>query len=112
MTSKALRMSPADTFAGFYNSFHALALLVNRRFAEALLHARAAIAAFPEFPGHYNLLICCCSYLEMTDEAKAYLAHHDRIAPPLTCGGTRQRMEHFAHRDIHVEGLAKAGVPE
>ncbi|MGD9885217.1 MAG: adenylate/guanylate cyclase domain-containing protein, partial [Reyranella sp.] len=62
-TAKALRMSPLDSFSGLYTTIHGLALLGARRFAEALPHLRASVAADAEFAGHYNALISCCGHL-------------------------------------------------
>ena len=84
MTLKARRMSPADSFAGMYSTCCGLALLGARRFAEALPMLRAAIAAFPEFPGHYNALVSCCGHLGLLDEVKQYLAYRNKIGRPLT----------------------------
>ena len=112
MTAKALRMSPADSFAGFYNAFHGLALLGARRFAEALPHLRASIAAFSGYPGLYNTLISCCGHLGLLDEAKSYIAYRNQIGPPLTRSVLRNNLKFFAHCEVFVEGLEKAGVPE
>jgi adenylate cyclase len=111
-TRKARRLSPMDSFAGMYTAFHGLALLGTSRFTEALPHLRASIAAFPEFPGHYNTLISCCGHLGLLNDAQEYLAHRNRIGPPLTLSLMRHNLRAFAHCDIFVEGLAKAGVPE
>jgi adenylate cyclase len=112
MTQKARRMSPTDSFAGVYTSYHGLALLAARRFEEALPLLRASLAALPEFIGHYNTLISCCGHLGLLDEAKAYLEHRNRIGPPLNLALLRKNLGKFAHCEVFVEGLAKAGVPE
>ena len=111
-TGRALRMSPADSFSGFYTATHGLALLGARRFAEALPHLRSAVAAFAEHPGHYNTLISCCGHLGLIDEAHEFIAARNRIGPPLRVSVLRQNLARFAHRDVFVEGLVKAGVPE
>jgi adenylate cyclase len=36
----------------------------------------------------------------------------NRIGPRLRLGVLRENLSRFAHCDIFVEGLAKAGVPE
>ena len=111
-TSKALRMSPADSFAGFYTSIHGLALLAARRFEEALPFLRASVAAFAEYSGHYNTLISCCGHLGLLDEAKTLIAERDRLGPPLRLAMLRENLAGFAHGDVFIEGVAKAGVPE
>ena len=111
-TGRALRMSPTDSFAGLYTSMHGLALLGARRFAEALPFLRASVAAFAEYPGHYNTLISCCGHLGLTEEARAFLEARNRVGPPLRTGVLHRNLDGYAHRDVFVEGLVKAGVPE
>jgi adenylate cyclase len=111
-TRQALRLSPVDSFSGFYASTHALALLGSGRFEEALPHMRAAIATLPDYAGHYNMLISCCGHLGRLDEARAFLAARNRIAAPLRLAPLRPNTGRFAHWDLFLEGLEKAGVPE
>jgi TolB-like protein/Tfp pilus assembly protein PilF len=108
----ALSLSPLDSFSGFYTSIHGLALLAARRFAEALPYLRSSVAAFAEYAGHYNSLISCCGHLGLIDEAKEYIAQRNRIGPPIRVGVLRANLAGYAHRDVFIEGIAKAGVPE
>ena len=112
-TGQALRMSPLDTFSGLYTVFHGLALMAARRFPEALVHLRRSIKAYPDFVGYYSNLISCCGHLGLLEEAQMYLQQRDKIAGfPYSVTMVRQNMSRFAHVDIYVEGLRKAGVPE
>ncbi len=111
-TGQALKLSPVDSFAGFYTTFHGLALLAKRRFAEALPHLRRSIAAFAEYAGHYNTLISCCGHLGLEAEAREYIVARNRVGPPLRLSVLRANLAPFAHRDVFIEGLRKAGVPE
>lgn len=111
-TGRALRMSPTDTFAGIYTSVHGLALLAAGRFAEALPVLRASVAAFNEYPGHYHTLISCCGHLGLIDEATRFIEARNRIGLPLRRSVVHGMLTGFAHRDIFVAGLEKAGVPE
>lgn len=111
-TARALEMSPLDTFSGFYTSVHGLALLAARRFEEALPFLRTSVAAFADYSGHYNSLICCCGHLDLMDEAREFLAVRSRMSPPLRLDMVRRNMGRFAHCEVFVEGLRKAGVPE
>jgi TolB-like protein/Tfp pilus assembly protein PilF len=111
-TEWALRMSPVDSLSGLYTTVHGLALLSARRFEEALPFLRAAVAEFPDYSGHYNTLISCCGHLQLVDEAQELLAARDRIGPPLRLGWVREHLAKFAHCDVFIEGLAKAGVRE
>jgi len=111
-TGKALRMSPLDSFAGIYTAIHGLALLGARRFEEALPFLRSSVAAFVEYAGHYNTLISCCGHLGLMEEAHEFIAVRNKIGPPLRLGVLRRNLGKFAHCDVFIEGLRKAGVPE
>lgn len=111
-TARALRLSPVDSFSGFYTSIHGLALLGAKRFADALPFLRASVAAFAEYSGHYNSLISCCGHLGLLDEAREFVAVRNRIGPPLGLRVLRRNLGRFAHCEVFVEGLRKAGVPE
>jgi adenylate cyclase len=111
-TAKALRMSPLDSFAGLYTSIHGLALLAARRFAEALPHLRASVAADAEFAGHYNALISCCGHLGLIEEAVEFTARRNKVGPPLRVSVLRNNLRGFAHCEVFAEGLIKAGIPE
>ncbi len=110
-TSKPLRMSPMDSFAGIYTAVHGLALLGARRFSEALPFLRSS-TAFAGYPGHYNALISCCGNLELMEEAKFFIEARNRVGPPIRVSLLRRNLGGFAHCDVFVEGLVKAGVPE
>jgi adenylate cyclase len=111
-TGQALSLSPLDSFSGLYTTIHGLALLGAQRFEEALPFLRSSVAAFAEYVGHYNTLISCCGHLGLLEEAREYLAVRNRMDPPLRLAVLRENLSRFAHCDIFVEGLAKAGVPE
>jgi adenylate cyclase len=111
-TRQAMRLSPLDHFLGFYLAIHGLALLGAERFAEALPFLRNSVAAFAEYSGHYNTLISCCGHLGLTAEAQEYIATRNRIGPPLRLAVLRKNLERFAHRDVFLTGLEKAGVPD
>jgi adenylate cyclase len=111
-TGQALRLSPLDSFSGFYAAIHGLALLGAERFGDALPHLRAAVAAFAEYPGHYNTLISCCGHLGLMEEAREFIAIRNTIGPSLRLSVLRENLAKFAHCGVFVEGLRKAGVPE
>jgi adenylate cyclase len=110
-TGKSLRMSPMDSFAGIYTGIHGLALLAARRFSDALPFLRSS-AAFAGYLGHYNQLISCCGHLGLIEEAKVFIEARNRVGPPLRASVLRRNLGGFAHCDVFVEGLVKAGVPE
>lgn len=111
-TGLALRLSPMDSFAGIYTAIHGLALLGARRFEEALPHLRASVAGFAEYFGPYNTLISCCGHLGRIEEAQDCIAARNRMGPPIRLGVLRKNLAGFAHGEVFVEGLQKAGVPE
>ncbi len=111
-TGRGLRISPLDSFSGFYTVIHGLALLGARRFEEALPFLRTSVTAFGEYPGHHNTLISCCGHLALLEEAHELVAARNKIGPPLRLGVLRENLRRFAHRDVFIEGLEKAGVPE
>jgi adenylate cyclase len=111
-TGRAMRMSPIESYSGFYTSIHGLALFGAQRFAEALPYLEASVAAFAEHPGHYNTLIACCGHLGRREAARDYIAARNRVGPPVRLGVIRENLKHFAHCEVFVAGLEKAGVPE
>jgi adenylate cyclase len=111
-TSQAMRLSPLDHFSGFYVAIHGLALLGAKRFTEALPFLRMSVAAFADYPGHYNTLISCCGHLGLTAEAQEYIAKRNSIGPALHLAVLRKNLRPFAHRDVFIDGMKKAGVPE
>jgi TolB-like protein len=111
-TGLALRLSPTDSFSGIYTAIHGLALLGARRFEDALPHLRASVATFAEYFGPYNTLISCCGHLGLIEEAQDCIAARNRMGPPIRVGVLRRNLAGFAHADVFIEGLVKAGVPE
>lgn len=111
-TRLALELSPIDSFSGFYTAIHGLALLGARKFKEALPYLRSSVAAFGAYAGHYNTLISCCGHLGLLEEAKEYIAARNRIGPSLRLSVLRVNLAQFAHRDVFIAGLEKAGIPE
>lgn len=108
----AFRISPRDGFSGFYASVRGLTLLGARRFDEALPLLRDSVAALPEHIGHLNTIISCCGHLGLLEEARAFIAARNRAGPPIHVALLRRHLAGFAHAEVFVEGLVKAGVPE
>lgn len=111
-TGKAVRMSPADSFSGLYTATHGLALLGSQHFEEALPFLRSSVAAFTGYAGHYNTLISCCGHLGLLEEAQGFIEARNRVGPAICVSVLRRNLAGFAHCDVFVEGLVKAGVPE
>ncbi len=112
-TGHALRLRPDGNFASVYLATHGLALLAASRFEEALPVLRAAVTPQSEYMGHYNCLISCCGHLGLKDEAVALLKYrHERLGRFFTLKGAGAELVGFAHREVFLEGLRLAGVPE
>jgi adenylate cyclase len=112
-TGWALRMSPLDSFSGFYTTTHGLALLAAQRFEEALPFLRASVSSFTDYTGPFNTLISCCGHLGLIEEARELIAVRNRMGgAPLSLSLVRRHMHRFAHCDVFVDGLRKAGIPE
>ena len=82
-----------------------------RQFEEALPYLRASVAA-AEHVGQYHSLISCCGHLGLIEEAQEYIAARNRLGPPVRLSVLRRNLANFAHCDVFLEGLRKAGVPE
>jgi adenylate cyclase len=110
-TGQALRLRPPDQFGAVYQATHGLALLADKRFEDALPYLRASVIPFTEYMGHYNVLISCCGHLGLQEEAKRWLTHREKaLGRPMLLARASTAIEGYAHRDIFISGLRKAGV--
>ena len=48
----------------------------------------------------------------LIEEARHVIGLRNRMSPPVSVSRGRRLMAKFAHRDVFIEGLIKAGVPE
>ncbi len=112
-TGKALRLSPVDRFRNIYVQTHGLALLALQRFDEALPFLRSAALPYKEYMGPLNGLISCCGHLGLLDEARTLLDYREKcLGRSFALEPARLQLAGFAHAEIFLDGLAKAGVPE
>ena len=112
-TERALLLSPDDRFAAVYQHTHGLALLASRRFDEALPFLRAAATPFLEYMGHVNALMSCCGHLGLKDEARRLIEFRRAcLGRDFSVGYARGMLASFAHCDVFLEGLSKAGLTE
>jgi adenylate cyclase len=111
-THKALRMCGADALAGFYASQHGHALFYVGRFDEAAELSRKALVGHPNLPGRYNVLIGCCGYLGLHEEARQTIERRNRIGPLLRANTLLYNQHLFANSAMLAEGMRKAGVPD
>jgi adenylate cyclase len=112
-TAKALRLSPTDNFASIYQATHGLALLASRRFEDALPFLLASVHPHTEYMGHYNTLISCYGHLGRVEEAQRLIDYRtQQLNKPFTLRGAGDALAGFAHAEIFMEGLRKAGLKE
>ena len=45
-------------------------------------------------------------------QAREFIVRRDKVGPPINVKALRENLGTFAHRDVFVEGILKAGVPE
>jgi adenylate cyclase len=83
-----------------------LALLAARRFSNALPLLRGFHRAPRYITTREQLL------RPPMEEAKFFIEARNRVGPPICASLLRQNLGGFAHCDVFVEGLVKAGVPE
>jgi adenylate cyclase len=86
-------------------------LLGGRRFSDVLPFLRSS-TALAGYPGHYNTLISCYGHLGLMDEAKFFIEARYRVGRPICVSLLRRNLGGFAHCDVFVGGLLKAGVPQ
>ena len=110
-TSRVLKISDTRGRPWLYEKIHGLALLAEGRFEEArpILQSAATGGDW----GANAIYISCCGHLGLHDEARRLVQFRERSLQKGWCiRNARQEVIRHAHRDILMDGLAKAGVPE
>jgi adenylate cyclase len=110
-TEAALRMNGGDDLAGFYSSYRGQALFYAGRFGEARGFMRKSLGC-GQNTGKYNMLIGCCGYLGLREEAEGLIEQRNTIGPPLRASAALYNQHLFASSPILAEGFRKAGVPD
>jgi adenylate cyclase len=117
-TSQAMRLSPLDHFSGFLRGdSRASRCWARSASAKRCVFLRMSVAAFAEYPGHYNTLISCCGHLGLTAEAQEYIAVRNSIGPTLRLGVFAREPEalrapgclHRGHEETRYSGVSADG---
>ena len=85
----------------------------SNRSATICVAAARTAATYAEYMGHVNVLIACCGHLGLKDEARRLIEfRRASLGYDFSVSAARARLAAFAHCDVFLEGLSKAGVPE
>jgi adenylate cyclase len=106
-----LRISPRDATAATTRMQIALSHYFERDYEAAADGAKRTIAAYPQHPHAYRLLVAALGQLGRTKEAEAALAKANEISPHPIRDYARKRLPWMRQEDYdHVlDGLRKAG---
>jgi TolB-like protein/Tfp pilus assembly protein PilF len=105
----ALRLSPHGGVGSVIYQI-GFALLLSRRFEEAIPKLLLASQNDPNSPVNYRALIACYAHLGRLDEARATLARLRTITPYILPNVSHWRKPE--HREIYLSGLRLAGGEE
>jgi tetratricopeptide (TPR) repeat protein len=106
----SLRLSPRGRFGAVFNIIGG-ALLVSRRFAEAVPKLLLAIQDEPNFPQPYRNLAACYALMGRLDEARAVVARL-RTITPLVVPDSWMLFRNPEHRELFLSGLRLAAGEE
>lgn len=112
---RAIDLSPHDPMRWAFFSYRALAQLFAGEFAHAADSARQAIHMPQCHYWPYAHRAAALGQMGARDEAAKAVAQLLRVRPGFTCAQARGRlfyMRSAAQRDLYVEGLRCAGLPE
>ena len=105
-----MRLIPHGRFGQVFNVIGA-ALLLSRRFDEALPKLLLAIENDPSFPTPHRYLAACYAHMGRLDEAKEVAARLRSITSAVLSGADCFRRSE--HREFYLSGLRiAAGFPE
>jgi tetratricopeptide (TPR) repeat protein len=83
-------------------------------YARAEQWARKALELGPNYHGCYRVLAASLAYLGRTDEASKVIKQYLELVPHVSIAYYRKHMpwKDVRYREIHEEGLRRAGLPE
>jgi hypothetical protein len=115
--NEALRLSPRDTFAGYWMVWVGFAKLQLSADAEAVIWLRRGLESNYNYPvGHFHLAVAQ-ALLGSQSEARAAAQAGLALDPTFTlrryrAGASSDNPIYLAGRERNIEGMRIAGVPE
>lgn len=112
--SHAIELSPMDPIGYRPMNGIASAYVCLGEYERAEQWSRKALALGPNYYGCYRVLATALAYLGRTDEADELIAKYRELAPEASIAYYRKHMpwKDTRYREIHEQGLRKAGLPE
>lgn len=108
----AKRLSPLDRVTFRFDSGLGLALCMLGQHDEAVSWLRRALADMPGWTGTYRALAASLAHLGRGEEARRATRDLLALDPGYRIGGAMRQYLPSAGKDIVVEGMRKAGVPD
>jgi TolB-like protein/Flp pilus assembly protein TadD len=110
----AIRLSPADPTRTLWMSGKGIALLLNRRYEEALENAEKMLRIDPDYGPALRQKVACLSYLDRPGDARVALAELLRRMPHLTITRLAKMVPIVGEENVRhwLDGLRMAGLPE
>jgi adenylate cyclase len=112
--ARAIELSPMDPIGYRPLIGTAAAYVCLGDYARAEQWARKALELGPNYHGCYRVLAASLAYLGRTDEASKVIKKYLELVPHVSIAYYRKHMpwKDVRYREIHEEGLRRAGLPE
>jgi adenylate cyclase len=112
--ARAMELSPMDPIGYRPLIGTAAAYVCLGDYARAEQWARKALELGPNYHGCYRVLAASLAYLGGTDEASKVIKQYLELVPHVSIAYYRKHMpwKDVRYREIHEEGLRRAGLPE
>jgi tetratricopeptide (TPR) repeat protein len=113
-TSRAVRLSPRDTFADDFQLFYAFAHFQAGRYGEAAAFAETAIQLRPEHPFPYVMAAASYGLAGNDKKAAAALANLKTLVPEIAPSNVEKTAPYGLAEDRArlAQGLRQAGLPD
>jgi TolB-like protein/Flp pilus assembly protein TadD len=113
-TSRAVRLSPRDTFADDFQLFYAFAHFQAGRYVEAAAFAETSIQLRPEHPFPYVMAAACYGFTGNDNKAAGTLAKLKALLPAIAASDVEKTAPYALPEDRArlAQGLRQAGLPD
>jgi TolB-like protein len=110
----ALRLSPFDPHAFFFEMAKMLPNLVSGSFERVVQLGKHSIALNPSCTSTYKLLLSACGHLGREAECRALGQRLLQLEPGFRVSAAVRRscLQRPSDRDVYAQGLRRAGLPE